>query len=577
MLASRFVKTTVVLSVFAMLTSCTGVSFNHIYPAHFPTPSGEGSAIGTHIPEVRILQNPNEIPPEIVEVLPAEFRLAHHVGLLTVILDGSGKMYPASRSLSYTENSADFYSKIQLYQSTDYRNLKPMGYPHVFAAMPDIDITETFALELGQDWLRMLHQYYNKLEEVEKIHTEISNLAQNIANSANTSSELDVNIASIESQIAASRARTQQLRQEAAQINQENNLLAAEILGEPLNISYHYPADLFREVYEERLVNVRGRLSMRGVGNPHLHLEAVEAIELANAMITNPSAYFDTEIAQQISDANLTPLTLASASRSILEQAALSSATRAGYLDSNHALGVAFDLAFAGTNYNVRTGIPDQETLERYSTLMIVLDSAGITRPTVDSNQAETNHFVVTRYAARSQGEKNPDFDHEAYVNLAIEMFTAFREAGDRAWLDALTSINTLSKRRESLVRNYHLLQQEIEQKLEKLKSKRNELKGAQAKERAAERERQHAFEQRARRIEAERQRQESLRRERRERDRADNHEARREAREAREARDRAERERNDRERRDREREQIERERDRPTRLREWSRGDHLA
>jgi len=493
-----------------IITGCSSIRMKDAYIAHF---DGRQST-------TRVIENKHEMLNELLVQFPPDFRLAHYLGLLTVVIDADGKLYygeGVASNFFYIAHSSEFQKTKKKYSTSEFRISSPKGFPHVVGIIPNIDITSALELEAGQDWLRFFHRYYEKLEEERDAKKALERVLADIENAELTKRNINNEIASIVAQIQVEKSRTEKLISEIAQIQipkaTENALLLPG-----LKISYSYKDDIFRTVYESRLVNINGRLRIDQVSNPHLKEETIKALELTNQMIGNPRRYFVPHIADLIESANLTPIILASASRSILHQASLSSSTKAKYLDSKHALGVAVDIKFVGTNYDVIGDNPTPEAKQNYNLLMIVMNQAGFVRSTTFSIIKERNHFAISKYSRYSDGLFNNDYDEGAFVELALAFFKDFEAVGDREYKKLMNSLKSLSLQQRRAITGYHGLRDDIKKKQARLSELKKQLASTKQKRAQKEREKQKKLEEKARKEEAIRRQREQERARQRER-----------------------------------------------------------
>ena len=523
------------------------------FPTHFDA-SADGPVV---------IESAYDMPADIVAALPPDFRLAGLVGYLTLVLDPLGEIRSRDedtwRDSDYAPSN-QFRESLRKFSTEEFRRFYPPGYRHAVAVIPNIDIVETLEIELAQNWMSFFHDYYAARDALSREEAEFASMNTVITEAEQVLSSLVGQIASTVQATEAARSQSANLDAATAGIKRRQELGDGPL--RPLKIQYSFADDILRSVYENRLSDVRGRAPMRNVSNPFLHEETIAAIERANAIIANPSAHLVPHIAEIVEAAALTPITLASASRSPLKQATLTSPTRASYMNSRHALGVAVDVAFSGANYNSRSESPSSEALQNYGAFMMVMASAGLVRPTRMENWSERNHFVVSRFSDVSDGQTNPAYSAAAYTDLAIDMFTAMEAASNAGMIDLLTSRNNLSRQQERQLQQHHKISEAIAGKRAELAQARSKLEAAESKLRASQRKHQAAVEARERRLEAERRQREHERRQRQIADRADRAERARERREHRERMDREERQMRDwmrdLDRRDRERDRRE-------------------
>lgn len=542
-------KTIIGIILLLTLIGCSNIRMKDAYITHF---EDQNSA-------TRVIEDKHKVPNELLAQFPPDFRLAHYLGLLTVVIDGDGKLYfgPGMTSnFAYISNSSEFQEIKDKYSSDEYRTASPKGFPHVLGIIPNIDISSALELEAGQDWLRFFHRYYEKLEDKRNSKKVLEKILMDIENAETTKQNINSEIHSVIKQIEVEKSQINKLIKEIAQI-QIPGFTETILLLPGLKVPYSYDDDIFRTVYESKLINIKDRLRTNGVSNPHLKEETIEALELANQMIGNPRGHFVPHIADMIESANLTPITLASASRSILQQASLSSSTKAKYLNSKHAFGVAVDISFIGANYNVRVKDPTTDNMQNYNLLMMVLNQAGFVRSTTFSNMKERNHYSISKYSQFSNGLFNREYDQGAFVDLALSFFKEFEAAGDREYLNLIATLKSLSLQQQREITRYHSVREDIKKVQAHLAEEKKKLASEKLKRAQKEREKQKKLEEKARK-------EESLRRQR-EQERAQQRE--RELHDARIERMERQRERREAERQHRER--IERE---GQQMREWMR-----
>ena len=497
--------------ILAALGACSATQMSDAYPTHFTDTADKTAA-------VRVIENKFEVPSELLAAMPPYFQLARHVGMLSVILDGDGYVYTGLSKhdrFQFAIKSEAYKSALSKYPRSRYELAALPGYSHATIIHPKLDLLQAMELEVAQDWLRFFHRYYAEISNRDKLRAMVEKLQSQIDDAQRTGAHLDQEITTTRADIATMKQRIAQLIQDIAAI-QFPIVENAQIPLQPLRIRYSFEDDMFRTIYQRRLLDIRGQFGLVGVDNPYLHSEMVEALNRANAMMRNPRAHFVPHIAELIEAAQLSPLQLASASRSILHQAVLKSATRAGYLDSRHAFGVAVDLNFMRTNYNVRTTNPSAEATQNYNLLMIVLQQAGLVRSIGYQTRAERNHITLSKYARLTDGHFNENFDKDAFVTLALSFLADFERAADAAFTSLLVSIRTLNQQEEWLLSRYLLMSAEIEEKQKLLESLRQQLQKTKEKAAARERDKQKKLEKKARReAEIRRRREAELARER--------------------------------------------------------------
>src|SRR5690606_23047160 len=105
----------------------------------------------------------------------------------------------------------------------------------------------------------------------------------------------------------------------------------------------------------------------------------------------------------------------------------------AGWLNSDHALGLSVDLSFNGMNYDVGSSTPSESQIQRYELLRSVLKDAGFVRTKEWSDTRERNHFTLATYALREDGKPrdDPNGDIAQRRNLLKgRVFAQFEEIG---------------------------------------------------------------------------------------------------------------------------------------------------
>lgn len=541
-----------ILIVIFILIGCKTLRVDIAYKGHFEDKLNSILVIDN--------SNPNYYPNEITESLPLEFQMAKQIGYLTVIIDGKGFLKTTSNYKKPSiKHSTEYLIELNKYPSSDYKYFYPVGYPHITAIMPRIDITEAFDIEMSQNWLRFLDNLYENKESLESIIDENNKLVSEIVDLKNTSTNLSNQIKNGNNSITKIKSEITKLDNDIANLNSsKESLIPIDIPNSyygSLPKTYSFENDPFRKIYEDNFQNIENSIPNEGLSNPYLHSDMAAALIRVNDVLNNPSQHFVPQIAQEISDANLTPITLNSASRSVLHQASLTASTRASYLNSLHALGVAVDLKFTGTNYDVRTSDnPSQSSLDNYNKLLFVLNYCGIVRSTRMDNVKERNHFSLSSFSKYDNGQSNSNYSKSAYLSLTTKMFGQFQKVANENLTSTLTSIEMFTSNQNQLISKAAKLSTEIDAKKTKLTNLKATLDALSKTKKQKQVQKQKIIEKKEREAQAERDR-ENVRehlREMRERQQRE-----REIEREREHRDR------DRERRDRERERRERERDR--------------
>ena len=443
------------------------------------------------------------------------------------------------------------------YPSIDYRYFNPIGYPHITAIIPNIDIAESFDVEMSQNWLRFLDNYFEKIEDRDNIINKNNILIKEITDLSLTNENLSNQIDQENITISQIKSEINQLNIDISNLKTQNTFAEADV---PYNYygrlpkNYTFENDIFRSVYERNFENISNSIPNENVSNTYLHNQMANALRRVNNVLNNPSQHFVPQIAQEIMDANLTPITLNSASRSVLHQASLTSSTRASYLNSLHALGVAVDLKFKETNYDTRSSdSPSEEAVNNYNKLLFVLKYCGLVRSTKMSNVKERNHFSLSTFSKYENGQLNSGYSNTEYLNLATKMFSEFEKIANDNLTATLTSIDMFTSNQNQLISQTAKLSSEIETKSNTLKSLKIETEQLSKSKRQKQVAKQKIIE----------------KKEREERARRDREDAREHLREMRERRQREREVERERERRQRENDRRDRERDRRNRERD--------
>ena len=422
--------TWIALSVIVM-TGCSSVLVYNAYPTHFKSEEDIACSPCFYSLETDPKPNTRMLPKEIEGALGDEDKLTSMMGYLIILGDPKAKIIIDGQSRRIRHTKAYLKAQADMLDRGFKEEVIP-GYLGYTTYKPNItNWAQVLENEYANQWLLFLKNYLETNELIAKLEKEEKELRASVSNSQLAVNSLNERLSRINSGIASADNQLQQINAWFSSSKFDGGVGYEPWVLFP-KYKYHFNNDIFKPVYERSMENVSGRFATSNVENPYLDHETVVAMDLANKIILNPHAYFHKDIADTIRDANLSPLVLSSASRSILQQATLQASYRASWLNSMHALGLGVDISMNGTNYDVRNGSPTTQSTNNFKLLRMVMLKAGFVNPVGYSNHYERNHFVLAQYSPTELGGPNEQFDEMALTAKQLSYFRQFNNIGKK-------------------------------------------------------------------------------------------------------------------------------------------------
>jgi len=223
---------------------------------------------------------------------------------------------------------------------------------------------------------------------------------------------------------------------------------------------YHVESDPFYMVYQLRLSNYEHcSFNSPQASNKYLDPEMILALERVNLILSQPEK-FAPQMVNMIKESGINKISLASASRSPMQQYYLSSRYKANFMDSFHMLGLAVDLEMEGTPFDVKHNPQEAKMMANYHLLGLVIEKAGLVFS--EPMDKDPNHVELFRYCRK----KNSSFDQRVLLEKELLLVKDFQRMAE--FLNEKNRTQ-LSKLRRTKDRHGQLLLQILTQTRERL------------------------------------------------------------------------------------------------------------
>lgn len=486
-----------------LLTSvgCTAViALRDAYPAHYSAPPMTGHAPHpariVKMPGVTIYEDYQDLPKGIFDALPPRFKVAALTDHLLVLRDDDGWLRYTPKwanTLVKAKHSQAFNRKADDLRKKGMVEYRFPGYLDMAAFIDNLDYDEVIDTEHNQAWRNWIDEFTENSATLKALSEDNQELSTDIADAVKELSNLDETSKTLDQQIKRTKASADRWEREARRLGARGlGPLEKESEASPydyrtLDTPYEFSSDPLRTVYEsgQNFRRNDAGWSASGVSNPNLHTYTHDAYTSFIDRMRNPASYYSADTAARI-DA-LSDLTLVSAARSPIHQATLTdNPNAAGWMDSDHALGLSVDIGLTGTNYDV-SGTHSAETRANYDLLVNVARDAGLVRTHAFSVDNERNHFTVSQTATRENGEVRLDIDHQiALARNAVqaEVFQALATAANAAGENLATEIGEATGQNAELMAQAAQLSSAISAKQEQVAEQRRELDRQRERER---------------------------------------------------------------------------------------------
>ncbi|ULA62281.1 MAG: conserved exported protein of unknown function [Nitrospira sp.] len=348
------------------LASCATYTFQSMYPSHFSSKSQNDRG---QIPS-------SEIPHEILESLPPDFELAYYSGHLWCFRDWAGKVHLLNlmKSIQRTEWSDKFQQQMNLAQEDEqFRVFTPVGYPHVYCVVPNVDIYALFNETWFEGWLTYLTEWEDAELEIEALWESNKKLVTEIADLRKTIAETDESIKSYQARI---KEKEESIKANESAIADRKAKLGMKLFSvEPKKkepelppfdpkIPYDRKNDPFLSVVTDHSQDVSSKpwASQQMSGGKYIDPEMAQKIDEINAAFSTPDKISDPGLKKDVKELikrGFSGVTVTSGTRTPWRQADLyvkakKDGTPVGkYVRSDHMFGQAADMTIpAGWGWN---------------------------------------------------------------------------------------------------------------------------------------------------------------------------------------------------------------------------------
>ena len=486
----------------SILIGCGTIDLSEAYKSHLTEKQLNGHRVEL-MTGVIIHNDYHTLPHEVFKSLPGEYRIAGLTDHLVVVQDTLGKIKFSSnifignkRGKNPSKLTTGEYLRV-LHSNAYKENIRERrnsgqieysipGYMNVVAFKDSLNYEEIIQTQYAQSWISWIKEYDHNLNDLKNKLELKHNLESDINNSQNLIQHLNIEENNIKENIKKSKQRAQNLKNEYNELRKQKEFAIINY-GSNLKLKYDYEKDPLKPYYDNNLVDITNYdwNINSGVSNKTLHTSTVDAYKKANDIFKNPEKYFSKEFADKVK--LLDSPEIFSASRTIIHQATLTSnPSAAGWLNSNHAMGLSVDMTFAGKNYNTRIENPTSSQFKNYEVFKKVMEKAGFVNTTSPSDWRERNHFTVEHYALKKDGQSIHDpFGErkERIYNETATFFEGFADTADFQGKELENKIKQVVGENSDLLEHVGKLEEEIENKRKKIDKYLKELEESRINE----------------------------------------------------------------------------------------------
>jgi hypothetical protein len=485
------------------ISGCSHIPYKDAFPSHFADSSAPkaGGELKDFLVQQGIIAKTSDkpAPADAMATLPPDFQIASMTGYLICVLDADGGVnVPFWSSLGHSTTQRQFaYTRTQWYSNSGnsrrahdrfmalgYRKYSPIGFPDVTFFMPQIDYDVAMDEGYGVDWAIYLEKWVNAANSIRQLLVKNDELRGAIVSDQALSDDLtrritlaDVQVAQINGFADNVEAEAKTLEQRIAEVAQGRMFaLAVGMLRKPyVNVVYDPKTDFLLNAVEKNLENVSSKpWAGAQAKNPYLDSETAQALDKANAIFANPDKEAP-DIAADIKATGIKSISIASGARTPLNQMAQKNPDAAKAFDSNHAIGIATDIAMKGTPFDVSAQNPSPANLATYNTVKAVLAKAGLVAPVPFGTASERNHFELNKYSST-----NPHADRKGLNDKRIKMFKEYEKAAKEEYEKQKSDYAYASETQNNLVNSRGILLGQLEVKSKQLQDRQQKLEAAQ-------------------------------------------------------------------------------------------------